>query len=101
MRKQRAGSYVVDWGVELEAQAKAWEQENQSAATSVPTKRTATGSGDLPDRGSKRIKAADIDDAASDEAMKKAFDKNEVDKVSRFASRSGVLSEVQLADRVS
>jgi len=75
---QRAGSYVVDWGIELEAQTKAWELENHSAA---PAKRVAAGTDELPERGHKKIKTADDDDGMSDEAMKKTFDKNQVEKL--------------------
>ena len=82
---KRAGSYVIDWGVELDAQTKAWEKENQFSTTAAPAKRAATGIAELPDRGSKKIKTADADDGMSDEAMKKAFDKNEIGKVSRFS----------------
>ena len=86
MRPKRAGPYVVDWGVELEAQTKAWEKENGSSATTAPTKRSAAGNSELPERSNKRVKALDGEDRMSDEAMKQAFDKNEVGKVSpRFA----------------
>ena len=83
-RSKRAGSYVIDWGVELETQTKSWEKENQTTPASALAKRTATGTAELPDRGSKRLKTANIDDGMSDELMMKAFDKNQVDKVSRF-----------------
>lgn len=72
----------MNWGQELQAQISAWGQENQSSATAAPIKRTALGSGDLPERGAKRAKTVDADDVMSDEAMRKAFDKNEVAKVS-------------------
>ena len=81
-RSERAGSYVIDWGVELETQTKSWEKENQTIPANAPAKRTATGTAELPDRGSKRIKTADVDDGMNDELVKKAFDKNQVDKVS-------------------
>ena len=71
----------MDWGKELQAQITAWEQENQSSAT-AGSKRAASGGTDLPDRGTKRAKTADPDDPMGDEAMRKAFDKNEVGKVS-------------------
>lgn len=71
----------MDWGVELEAQTKSWEKENQSATSAAPAKRTAAGSAELPDRGSKKIKTTDDDDGMNDEAMKKAFDKNQVEKL--------------------
>ena len=74
----------MDWGKELQAQISAWEQQNQSSATAAPAKRPASGSTDLPDRGSKRAKTADADKALSDEALKKSFDKNEIGKVSNF-----------------
>lgn len=79
---QRAGPHVMDWGHELQAQILAWEQENQSFATAAPGKRTASSNADLVDRGVKRAKTVDPDDVMSDEAMKIAFDKNEVGKVS-------------------
>ena len=72
----------MKWGQELQARSSAWEQDNQSSATAAPVKRTASGSGDLPERGVKRAKTVDADDVMSDEAMRKVFDKNEVAKVS-------------------
>lgn len=79
---QRAGSYVVDWGIELEAQTKAWELENHSATSAAPTKRVAAGGAELPERGHKKLKIVDDDnDGMSDEAMKKIFDKNQVEKL--------------------
>jgi len=84
IRSQRAGSYVVDWGIELEAQTKAWELENHSAAPAAPAapaKRVAAGNAELPERGHKKIKTVDDDDGMSDEAMKKTFDKNQVEKL--------------------
>jgi len=81
IRSQRAGSYVVDWGIELEAQTKAWEMENQSAGPAASAKRVAAGSADLAERGHKKIKTVDDDNGMSDEAMKKAFDKNQVEKL--------------------
>jgi len=74
---------VVDWGVELEAQTKAWEIENQSAApAAAPAKRVAAGSAELPARGHKKIKTVgDDNDGMSDEAMKIAFDKNQIEKL--------------------
>lgn len=74
----------MDWGEELQAQISAWQQENQSSARAAPAKRPASGSTDLPDRGTKRAKTADTDQAISDEAVKKSFDKNEIGKVSNF-----------------
>ncbi len=81
IRSQRAGSYVVDWGIELEAQTKAWELENHSAAPVAPAKRVAAGNAELPERGHKKIKTVDDDDGMSDEVMKKTFDKNQVEKL--------------------
>ncbi len=82
IRSQRAGSYVVDWGIELEAETKAWELENHSAAPAAPAKRVAAGNAELPERGHKKIKTVDDDDdGMSDEAMKKTFDKNQVEKL--------------------
>lgn len=81
IRSQRAGSYVVDWGIELEAQTKAWELENHSAAPAAPAKRVAAGNAELPERGHKKIKTVDDDDGMSDEVMKKTFDKNQVEKL--------------------
>ena len=71
----------MDWGRELEAQISAWEQENQSAATTAPMKRSIVADTDLPGRGAKRAKTVDLDDVMSDEAMKKSFDRNEIGKV--------------------
>jgi len=81
IRSQRAGSYVVDWGIELEAQTKAWELENHSAAPAAPAKRVAAGNAELPERSHKKIKTVDDDDGMSDEVMKKTFDKNQVEKL--------------------
>ncbi|KAL8795492.1 MAG: hypothetical protein Q9195_002081 [Heterodermia aff. obscurata] len=78
---KRAGPYVMNWGRELEAQISAWEQENQSAATTAPTKRSIVADTDLPGRGAKRAKTGDLDDVMSDEAMKKSFDRNEIGKL--------------------
>ena len=72
----------MDWGEELQAQISAWEQENQSSTTAAPAKRPASGSTDLPDRGTKRAKTAYAERAISDEAVKETFDKNEIGKVS-------------------
>ena len=74
----------MDWGEELQAQISAWQQENQSSATTAPAKRPAQGSTELPQRGTKRAKTADADEAISDEALRKSFDKNEIGKVSNF-----------------
>ena len=84
---QRAGSYVMDWGRELEAQISAWEHGNQSAATTASTKRSIVADTDNPGRGAKRAKMVDLDDGMSDEAMKKSFDRNEIGKV-RIASQN-------------
>ena len=81
MTLQRAGSYVMDWGRELHSQISGWEQENQTSATAGPVKRAASGGADLPERGLKRAKVVDADNVASDETMRKAFEKNEVGKV--------------------
>ena len=70
----------MDWGRELEARISVWEQENQSAATTAPTKRSIIVDTDLPERGAKRAKTVDLD-VTSDEAMKKSFDRNEIGKV--------------------
>lgn len=43
-------------------------------------KRVAAGSAELPERGYKKTKTGD-DDGTNNEAMKKAFDKNQVDKL--------------------
>ena len=72
----------MDWGKELQAQISVWEQENQSFAIATPAKRMASGNMDMPGRGIKRARTVDLDNAASDEAVKEAFDNNEVGKVS-------------------
>ena len=77
----------MNWGRELEAQISAWEQENQSAATTGSTKRAIVVDTNLPERGAKRAKTMDLDDVMSDEAMKKSFDRNEIGKV-RIAFQS-------------
>ena len=71
----------MDWGRELEARISAWEHGNQSAATTAPTKRSIFTDTDLPGRSAKRAKTVDLDDVMSDEAMKKSFDRNEIEKV--------------------
>ena len=75
---------MTDWGVELEAETRAWEKENQTLNPAAPTKRTAAGNTGLPERGSKRVKITDVEDGMRDQEMKKAFDRNEVEKVSSF-----------------
>lgn len=51
-------------------------------ATAAPAKRTAAGSAELPERGSKKVKQENANDGMSDESMKRAFDKNEITKAS-------------------
>ena len=72
---QRAGAYVVDWGIELEQQSQAWVKENRGAATGA--KRPAPGDDGAAPKKQKTSIAGIIDDTE----MRAHFDKSNINKV--------------------
>jgi hypothetical protein len=88
---QRAGSYVVDWGEELDTQHGIWERENHSS--SVPAKRSASGQDELALR-SKKTKTGPRDDGIDDAGMKRLFHDNEISKVGTHPSGWSFFSTV-------
>lgn len=76
LSSQRAGAYVVDWGIELEQQYQAWVKENRGAA--VGAKRPAPGDDGAAPKRQKTSSAGTIDDTE----MRAHFDKNNISKVS-------------------
>ena len=77
---KRAGSYVIDWGRELQTEHEEWQKDNE-VTTSVPAKRSAPSGKDLiPDR-SKKAKTATPDGGPTDAEMKHAYMKQEHKKV--------------------
>ena len=76
---QRAGAYVLDWGIELESQYQAWAQENRGTATlakrpaPVPLAKDGLQS-------DKKVHVAD-EGVLGDKEMRAHFDKKRVGKV--------------------
>ena len=75
---QRAGSYTIAWGIELESQHQTWESTNRTSTKRVKDEQ-------VPDR-SKRAKSASAD-VISDADMQRHFDKGTIKKVRRNLQR--------------
>lgn len=71
---QRAGSYTIAWGIELESQHQTWESTNRTSTKRVKEE-------EVPER-SKRAKSASAD-VISDADMQRHFDKGTMKKVRR------------------
>ena len=79
---QRAGPYVIEWGVELEAQHSAWAQTNRSESTTTTAKRPASS---IKDGSGPNKKAKTGDNAVTtDEEMAEFFEQNSISKVSAW-----------------
>lgn len=89
---QRAGPYVVDWGVELEEQYQAWRKD--SGPTTTLTKRPAVASshqdgGTAAKKSKTHATATSSSDGVGDEEMKDNYNKNTVGKVCVYLFCSG------------
>ena len=89
-RCQRAGAYVTEWGVELEAQYQEWAQANQGTATSARLPKRPASSAKDDSEPKKKAKATETD-VLTDEDMKDHFDRNAIGKVGRFFGLSHYL----------
>ena len=77
---KRAGPYVMDWGVELHEQHLLWQKENSAPVPGAGAKRGKDVAEDgLPER--KKAKTGEAGDGIDDAGMKRAFDRNEVGKM--------------------
>ena len=77
---KRAGPLAIDWGHELHKQFQEWQSGHGSAVEATPNKRPAQD--EIAVRGTKKAKTTDVEGAVDDAAMKKAFEKQTVNKVS-------------------
>ena len=122
---KRAGPYVMDWGEELQARHKEWEDVNGPGKSSaaIPAKRGGGGAttqqdpSSLPNRGAKKAKTTPSATASAavapltgtnDATMRKAFEENTINKLTVgdlkawLASKkiSTVGKKAELVDRV-
>lgn len=87
MISKRAGSYVIDWGVELEQQYQAWRKDN--GPTTTLAKRPAASSshndgGAAPKKAKTQATATGSSDGMGDEEMRDHYNKNTVGKVCMY-----------------
>ncbi|KAI9872889.1 MAG: ATP-dependent DNA helicase II subunit 1 [Pleopsidium flavum] len=83
--KQRAGPYVIDWGLELEQQYQAWKRDNQSTTT-LAKRPGPNDTGGAPKKP-KTAATAGVDNVGDDE-MRDHYNKNTVNKLTVAALRS-------------
>ncbi|MCJ1433512.1 ATP-dependent DNA helicase II subunit 1 [Xylographa pallens] len=76
---KRTGSYVTEWGYELEAQYQLWAQANRSASTTTLAKRPASSAVKSEGESSKRVRLAA--EAMSDAEMQRHVKAGTVSKV--------------------
>ena len=76
---KRAGPYVIDWGHELHKQHSEWQATNGSSR-SILAKRPATDEG-VTVKHEKKARITGDRDAITDEAMKKAYKKQMMNKM--------------------
>lgn len=89
---KRVGEYALEWGRELQAQHEVWEKENRGSVMGVASgggkRAAAAGEGAGAAAGAKRTKKDDDGVVVDDAAMKKAFEKNSVGKMTVPALRA-------------
>lgn len=77
---KRAGSYVIEWGQELEEQYRQWQQANAGSMTSTGAIKRGGATAPKSDGGAKKAKLAD-NDGVADAQMRKRFEQNTIDKL--------------------
>lgn len=80
---KRAGSYVQEWGQELDKEHHNWQGENRDKIASMAapgSKRPAAKNVKAMDESGKKIKTDDGDAAITDQEMRIAFQKQRVEK---------------------
>lgn len=79
---KRAGPYVIDWGHELHKQHGQWQADGGLTGTTAAKRSASSGNNDdLPVRSEKRAKMAPSEDGPTDADMKKAFEKQAINKM--------------------
>lgn len=78
---KRCGSYVLEWGDELEEQYRLWQKENASAHQTTSTGATKRAGSTTNTEGAKKPKTDASGSGGTDEAeMRKHFEKNTLSK---------------------
>lgn len=106
---KRAGPYVIDWGHELHKQHSEWQAHNGSTKGALAKRPAPFGNNDgLPTRSEKRAKTGASEDNPTDEEMKKASEKQAINKMNMPQLKSWLQSKAiatgrkkaELVDRV-
>ena len=86
---KRAGPYVIDWGHELHKQHGEWQAHSGSMRAAVQKRPAPSGNiEELPTRSEKRARTAPLEDGPNAEEMKKAYEKQAINKMNMPQLRS-------------